>query len=157
MTPRIFSAIYRSPLGRLKVFGQGARISGITLVPGASKGPSGKLPVRVRESLDAYFRGKPRQARTRFLLQGTPFQKKIWKTLATIPWGGCVSYAELARRVQKPRAVRAVARAVGQNPVAILLPCHRVIGSDGRLTGYAYGLKKKAWLLRHEKKYNRSL
>ena len=149
MTTKPFSAIYSSGLGRLRVSGQGDHISGIALVSGGSS--KGTLPARVRRSLDLYFRGKPAKG-ARFILQGTPFQKKVWSTLSTIPWGDTLSYADLAKRVKRPKAVRAVANAVGSNPIAILLPCHRVIGSDGSLTGYAYGLKKKSWLLSHEKR-----
>lgn len=149
MTSGVFSGVYSSPLGRLRVTGDGGRISGIALVTGPGRG-SGVLPARVRQSLDGYFRGRPQKSR--FALKGTPFQKKVWAQLASIPWGSSVSYAELARRIRKPRAVRAVANAVGSNPVAVLVPCHRVIASDGSLGGYAYGLKKKRWLLRHESK-----
>ena len=150
MTAKPFSAIYNSGLGRLWVTGAGDRISGIALVAGKAA-RKGKLPQSVRRSFDLYFQGKP-ATRARFALEGTPFQKKVWQALATIPWGDTVSYAQLAHRVKRPRAVRAVARALGQNPVPVLLPCHRVVGSDGSLTGYAYGLKKKAWLLSHEKR-----
>ena len=152
MTPKPFEAVYRSPLGRLRVTGAGDRISGIVLVAASGRSRGGRLPDRVRRSLDAYFRGRPGKARGRFLLQGTPFQKKVWKTLSTIPWGGSISYAELAKRVKRPSAVRAVAGAVGRNPIAILVPCHRVIASNGGLGGYAYGLKKKNWLLKHERR-----
>jgi O-6-methylguanine DNA methyltransferase len=85
-------------------------------------------------------------------LEGTAFQKKVWKALQTIPWGGSISYGQLARRIGRPTAVRAVAGAVGDNPVPILVPCHRVVASDGSLGGYAYGRRKKAWLLRHERR-----
>lgn len=143
-----FSAVYPSPLGKLRVSGRGKSISAISM---SSRGRlAGKLPLSVRVSLDLYFKGSGKKG-GRFVLEGTPFQKNVWKTLSSIPWGESISYAELARRVKRPKAVRAVANAVGQNPVAVLIPCHRVIGSDGSLTGYAYGLKKKAWLLNHEK------
>ncbi len=145
-----FSASYPSPLGILRVSGRGADISAVSMV---SRGRvAGKMPSSVRRSLDLYFKGSRKGVGGRFLIEGTPFQKNIWKALSSIPWGESISYAELARRVKRPKAVRAVAHAVGQNPVAVLIPCHRVIGSDGSLTGYAYGLKKKAWLLAHEKK-----
>lgn len=81
---------------------------------------------------------------------GTPFQEKVWRALRRIPCGQTISYAELARRIDHPTAVRAVASANARNPVAVLIPCHRVIGSDGTLTGYAGGLPCKAWLLKHE-------
>lgn len=81
---------------------------------------------------------------------GTPFQARVWAELRTIPVGTTVSYSELARRVDAPHAVRAVGAANGRNPVPLVIPCHRVIGADGRLTGYGGGLDRKRWLLVHE-------
>ncbi len=83
-------------------------------------------------------------------LNGTPFQKNVWQALRRIPGGSTISYAELAKRIGEPSAVRAVGTANGANPVAVIVPCHRVIGSDGRLTGYGGGLDRKQWLLEHE-------
>lgn len=83
-------------------------------------------------------------------LQGTPFQREVWRSLLDIACGCTVSYADIAARIGRPRAVRAVGAAVGANPVAIVVPCHRVIGRDGSLTGYAGGLARKTTLLRHE-------
>ena len=81
---------------------------------------------------------------------GTPFQQKVWQALRRIPAGETRSYGDVARALRRPRAVRAVGTANGRNPVALIVPCHRVIGSDGSLTGYAGGLERKRWLLRHE-------
>jgi len=81
---------------------------------------------------------------------GTPFQRSVWKALRRIKCGTTISYAELARRIGRPTAVRAVGMANGQNPISVVVPCHRVIGSDGSLTGYGGGLPRKQWLLRHE-------
>jgi methylated-DNA-[protein]-cysteine S-methyltransferase len=81
---------------------------------------------------------------------GTPFQNDVWRALRKIKDGTTVSYGELARRIGKPKAVRAVGLANGQNPISIVVPCHRVIGSDGSLTGYGGGLPRKQWLLSHE-------
>ena len=83
-------------------------------------------------------------------MNGTPFQKRVWEALRTVPAGKTASYAELAVRVGSPAAVRAVGAANGANPVAIVVPCHRIIGSNGTLTGYGGGLERKTWLLRHE-------
>jgi methylated-DNA-[protein]-cysteine S-methyltransferase len=83
-------------------------------------------------------------------LNGTPFQRKVWTALRDIPAGSTLSYADLARRISEPRAVRAVGAANGANPVAVIVPCHRVIGADGTLTGYGGGLERKQWLLAHE-------
>jgi methylated-DNA-[protein]-cysteine S-methyltransferase len=88
--------------------------------------------------------------RVQWAVRGTPFQEAVWKALFEIAPGETLSYLSLATRIGRPRAVRAVANAVGANPIAIVLPCHRVIGSDGSLTGFGGGLDKKRWLLRHE-------
>jgi methylated-DNA-[protein]-cysteine S-methyltransferase len=90
-------------------------------------------------------------------LNGTPFQKTVWRALRRIPAGTTISYAELARRIGEPAAVRAVGTANGANPVAVIVPCHRVIGSNGSLTGYGGGLPRKQWLLAHEGIISRTL
>jgi methylated-DNA-[protein]-cysteine S-methyltransferase len=82
---------------------------------------------------------------------GTPFQRDVWRALREIPLGTTISYSDLARRIGRPNAVRAVGLANGSNPVGVVVPCHRVIGSDGSLTGYGGGLERKRWLLRHER------
>ncbi|MCZ6593853.1 MAG: methylated-DNA--[protein]-cysteine S-methyltransferase [Bacteroidetes bacterium] len=94
------------------------------------------------------------KTRTHFQLklnpEGTDFQKKVWRQLETIPFGKTTSYQRLANKLGDPKAIRAAASANGKNPIAIVIPCHRVIGSDGSLTGYAGGLHRKKWLLEHE-------
>jgi len=146
---------YRSPIGWLRVSVRDKALTGIECVRAHSvQTGSRPLPRQVLGHLDRYFGGNPGLGGIRFELDGTPFQKRVWKELRRIPWGRCVSYADLARAAGRPKAVRAVAGAVGKNPAAVLIPCHRVVGSDGSLTGYAYGLRKKAWLIGHEKRYN---
>ena len=99
----------------------------------------------------AYFRGDCRQFKTpRAAAWGTPFQRSVWEALAAIPWGATTSYGALAVQLQRPQAARAVGAAVGRNPWSIVVPCHRVLGSDGSLTGYAGGLARKQDLLRRE-------
>jgi AraC family transcriptional regulator, regulatory protein of adaptative response / methylated-DNA-[protein]-cysteine methyltransferase len=112
----------------------------------------GETPVlrALEGELEAYFQGELRTFSTPVVTAGTPFQEAVWASLRTIPYGTTVSYAEQARRIGRPTSVRAVARANGDNRVAILLPCHRVIGSDGRLTGYGGGLWRKRRLLEME-------
>jgi len=102
------------------------------------------------EQLQKYFQGELREFRCEFDLHGTPFQKRCWEALQRIPYGATCSYAELARVVGLPRASRAVGQANHRNPVAIIIPCHRVIGADGSLTGYGGGLEMKRKLLRLE-------
>lgn len=105
---------------------------------------------QLEEELDAYFAGDLRTFRTPLVLQGTPFQQRVWEALRDIPRGETRSYAEQAHAIGQPTAVRAVARANGDNRLAIVVPCHRVIGADGSLTGYGGGLWRKRWLLHHE-------
>lgn len=116
------------------------------------------LPMRVPLVLEKavnqvadYFRGNLKSFDLEFNLQGTSFQQAVWKELLKIPWGQRVTYLELATNLGNPAAVRAVAAAIGKNPLLVIIPCHRVIGSNGSLTGYAGGLGRKQWLLNHEK------
>ncbi|HTR89214.1 MAG TPA: methylated-DNA--[protein]-cysteine S-methyltransferase [Solirubrobacteraceae bacterium] len=101
--------------------------------------------------LEEYFEGTRRDFDLPLRMVGTPFQVRVWEALAEIPFGQTRSYGELARAVGSPGASRAVGLANGRNPFAIVLPCHRVIGADGRLVGYGGGLQRKAWLLEHER------
>lgn len=105
----------------------------------------------IRVVLQKYFAGACRALDDVAVeLNGTPFQRKVWEALRDIPAGSTLSYADLARRIGAPRAVRAVGAANGANPIAVIVPCHRVIGADGTLTGYGGGLERKQWLLAHE-------
>jgi len=108
-------------------------------------------PNPYREAFQAYFDGKKNPFHGMALdMQGTAFQKKVWELLLKIPQGETRCYGDLAKELGRPTASRAVGWANGQNPISIAVPCHRVIGKDGSLTGYAGGLKRKAWLLEHE-------
>jgi methylated-DNA-[protein]-cysteine S-methyltransferase len=100
--------------------------------------------------LEEYFAGSRREFDLTLHLEGTPFQRRVWAALREIPYGATLSYGELARRIDKPKASRAVGLANGRNPISILVPCHRVIGTNGSLTGYGGGLDRKRWLLAHE-------
>ena len=123
-----------------RAYGKG----GYRLVP--ARDPGG-----LTTAMQAYFKGDLAAIdRLPVEAPGTPFQKSVWRELRKIRRGQTISYAELARRIGKPRAVRAAGLANGQNPISIVVPCHRVIGSDGSLTGYGGGLDRKRWLLRHE-------
>ena len=104
-----------------------------------------------RSVLERYFAGDlDALLEADWCVRGTPFQDSVWSALATVASGTTVSYLELAQKIRRPRAVRAVANAVGANRLPIVLPCHRVIGTDGKLTGFSAGLDKKRWLLAHE-------
>lgn len=111
----------------------------------------GAMPPRVRDALDAYFAGRLDAIDTLEVeMSGTPFQKAAWAALRQIPAGKTASYAEQAAKIGRPSAVRAVGLANGANPVGLVVPCHRVIGMNGSLTGYGGGLHRKRWLLEHE-------
>lgn len=113
------------------------------LVPGVLR--------RGAQQLEEYLAGQRKTFTVPLRPQGTPFQRAVWQLLQEIPFGKTISYLELARRLGDERAIRAVASANGKNPIWILIPCHRVIGSNGDLTGYAGGLWRKQWLLDHER------
>lgn len=123
-------------------------------VPDLGEGgePARAIVAEACRQLDEYFRGE----RTEFDLPldpvGTPFQRQAWDALCTIEFGGTVSYGEQARRMGDARKARAVGAANGKNPIGIIVPCHRVVGADGSLTGFAGGLSSKAWLLDHERR-----
>jgi methylated-DNA-[protein]-cysteine S-methyltransferase len=106
--------------------------------------------VEAERQLNQYFAGKRKTFSLKFDFAGTEFQKKVWQALATIPFGETRSYGQIARQIGQSKAVRAVGAANGKNPISIIVPCHRVIGSNGQLTGFAGGLETKASLLRIE-------
>lgn len=112
---------------------------------------AGRAPDAVRSAFEIYFAGDlGALAKVRWRTGGTPFQRVVWSTLCTIPAGETLSYKGLATTIGKPSAMSAVGLANGANPVGIVVPCHRVIGSNGSLTGYGGGMKRKQWLLAHE-------
>lgn len=116
--------------------------------------PGDAAPIHsIERELKLYFEGKLQQFRTPIVQIGSPFQKKVWEELIKIPFGETRSYSEIAHALNLPSAFRAVARANGTNQLAIVIPCHRVIGIDGSLTGYAGGIARKQWLIDHEKKH----
>lgn len=110
----------------------------------------------ITHELQAYFNGSLKEFKTPFRLEGTPFQKKVWQELLNISYGKVRSYRDQAQSMATPRSCRAVGSANGANPLAILIPCHRVICGDGRLGGYSAGIDRKQWLINHEKKYSSS-
>jgi len=115
-----------------------------------------RAPARARHAcaqLAAYFSGALSAFDLVLAPRGTDFQRNVWRALVEIPYGDTISYAELAHRLGKPSATRAVGAANGANPIAIVMPCHRVIGSNGTLTGYGGGLPAKRWLLDHERRF----
>ena len=108
----------------------------------------------LKKQLKEYFKGKRKEFSLSLITPGTEFQQTVWNTLRKIPYGTTISYMEQAKSINNPGAVRAVASANGSNRIAIIIPCHRVIGSDGSLIGYGGGLERKKWLIDHERKHS---
>ncbi|GAC1302892.1 MAG: methylated-DNA--[protein]-cysteine S-methyltransferase [Steroidobacteraceae bacterium] len=148
-----------SPIGRLLLVADGDALTGVFMdvakqpVPGLNSWrEDATVPTLVRtvRQLNEYFSGQRREFDLSLRLEGTDFQQRVWSVLREIPYGATWSYGQLAARVGNPNASRAVGLANGRNPVCILVPCHRVIGADGSMTGYGGGLERKRWLLAHE-------
>lgn len=147
--------ICQSPLGPLTLLSDGVGLSGIYFqnhrYPAPESAAGEDAATRAAQAaLRDYFSGRRATSAVIFSLHGTHFQKAVWQALQAIPYGATTTYAALARDLGAPRAVRAVGAAVGRNPVSILIPCHRVIGANGALTGFAGGLERKRALLASE-------
>ena len=144
-----------SPLGLTKIEGDE---NGITIISILSEGEiSVEIPLELQEAVNqlrGYFEGKRTEFTFKLNPKGTSFQQKVWQELLNIPFGKTMSYLDLAKKLGDPKVIRAAASANGKNPLWIVVPCHRVIGTDGSLTGYAGGLWRKKWLLEHENPTN---
>ena len=158
-------SILPSPLGPLALAcDRAGRLRGVSFGEGLSKVmrreypaailTDGETPERVRAGLDAYFAGDTALGRVPWSLDGAVaadgFQARVWRALADIPAGLTLSYGEMARRAGEPGAAQAAGVALNRNPIAVVLPCHRVVGADGAMVGFGGGLERKTWLLRHE-------
>ena len=119
-------------------------------IPGDDLHP---LYQQLKKELDDYFEGTRKNFSVPLNLTGTQFQRKVWNVLRDIPYGETISYQELSKRIGDEKSIRAVGMANSKNPIAILIPCHRVIGKDGKLTGYSGGLERKRFLISHERKF----
>ena len=152
----IVYSYYKSPAGLLRLESDGANLTGLYFTD-ASDHPITESPLftSVKNWLVAYFAGTPFEPDFPILLNGTSFQKQVWKLLSAIPYGETVTYGDIAREIaihcgKQKMSAQAVGQAVGRNPVSIIIPCHRVVGAGGELSGYAGGLDKKQFLLHHE-------
>jgi methylated-DNA-[protein]-cysteine S-methyltransferase len=161
--PLLYSAI-DSPIGELLLVGDGEALAGVYIQGGRRPSPIGTdwgrddaALAAAHEQLDEYFAGRRTSFDLSLAAAGTPFQRRVWRALGEIPYGETASYGEIARRVGAPAAVRAVGLANGRNPISIVVPCHRVVGADGALTGYAGGLERKRFLLELERGTGRLL
>lgn len=157
--PESFTTYYQSPVGLLRISGTEHYISELrfidntdTLSVNTAQQQLPPLAIQAIEQLIQYFHGNRRAFEFPVYQQGTGFQEKVWHELMNIPYGKTISYLELARRLGDPKVIRAAASANGKNNIAIIVPCHRVIGSNNELVGYGGGLWRKRWLLEHETK-----
>jgi len=147
--------IVNTPLGFAKLEGDENGVSSLTVLNN-DVAVSSTIPEVLDDAvsqLNEYFKGERKTFSLNLNPEGTDFQKRVWDKLLTIPYGKTTSYLELSKELGDVKAIRAVASANGKNPLWIIVPCHRVIGSDGSLTGYAGGLHRKQWLLEHENPY----
>jgi methylated-DNA-[protein]-cysteine S-methyltransferase len=146
-----------SPIGALLLIGNGTALTHLFMqqhkygfLPRSDWRRDDSALAEVRRQLEAYFRGELHEFDLPLAASGTEFQSKVWEALRDIPFGVSASYGELAARIGSPQSSRAVGLANGRNPISIIVPCHRVIGADGSLTGYGGGIERKRWLLAHE-------
>jgi len=144
-----------TPLGIAKIVGNEEGVASVSILNNDEQ-VSAIIPEALQDcvyQLRDYFEGNRKQFSLQLNPKGTDFQKRVWDALLTIPHGKTISYLQLSQQLGDVKAIRAVANANGKNPLWIIVPCHRVIGSDGSLTGYAGGLSRKQWLLEHESPY----
>ncbi len=148
------TAILDSPLGSIEVKGNDFGLVSVTFLDQKTKPTSqAEVPPEVKDAhqqLTAYFKGNRKDFDLKLNLHGTEFQRKVWECLGEISYGKTATYLDIAKRLGDAKTIRAAASANGKNPIAIIIPCHRVIGTDGSLTGYAGRLWRKKWLLEHE-------
>ncbi len=159
MNPTIATTI-ESPIGLIRLTARDGALTGVQM---SAQRHTPTLPddltyddtwfEDIASQLNEYFNGDLTTFNVPMNLSGTDFQCSVWRQLSSIPYGETISYGELARRIGNPNASRAVGLANGRNPISIIIPCHRVIGANGSLTGYSGGLERKSWLLEHEARF----
>ncbi len=147
--------VVETPIKPLRIDEEEGAIVGVNFVQEELCPPETPLLQAAASQLAEYFAGTLTAFNLPLRMEGTSFRMQCWEALRTIPYGETVSYGEQARRIGNPKAVRAVGGANHHNPISIIVPCHRVIGADGSLTGYGGGVEVKAWLLAHERKHKR--
>jgi len=146
------TAYYKTPIGTAKIVGNESGIISVTLID-ENIDTSINIPENLENcfhQLDEYFTGTRKEFQLKLNPKGTEFQQKVWNELLNVSFGKTRTYLEQSKKLGDPKAIRAVASANGKNPIWIIIPCHRIIGSDGSLTGYAGGIWRKKWLLAHE-------
>lgn len=156
MTKTIYKSDYVSPIGVIEILGtreavRSIMFSGSNQIENLSQAETPSVLTECQTQLDDYFKGRRREFTFPYQFEGTEFQKTVWNALTKIPYAQTGSYKDIAVSIGNEKAIRAVGSANGKNKLSIVVPCHRIIGSNGQLTGYAGGLWRKEWLLQHEK------
>ncbi|WP_422082165.1 methylated-DNA--[protein]-cysteine S-methyltransferase [Ulvibacterium sp.] len=162
MLKKVGYQIVSSPVGRLLITERDGHLAKLWFLNDKPYHPpshywldkSSKVLGRTKQQLKEYFEGERKTFDVPLFFNGTEFNKTVWRQLLQIDFGETASYMDVAKKINNPRAVRAVGLANNRNPIAIICPCHRVIGSNGKLVGFGGGLEKKDWLLRHENRYS---
>ncbi len=156
----IYCTVYESPIQTLRLVSDGRSLMGLYMMSEKhqltaqndwAEDDSVAPFLETKQQLTAYFAGTLTEFDVPLQMQGTIFQQRVWEALKSIPYGATLSYGELAQQIGQPKASRAVGLANGRNPISIVVPCHRVIGANGKLTGYGGGIERKQWLLNHER------
>ncbi len=152
-TTELLTDYISSDIGLIEISATNNGIAGVYFVeqPHHKVNPN-KHTDQCKSQLDEYFNNQRQTFTLKYDQKGTEFQHQVWQALVKIPFGQVASYSDIANQINNPKAVRAVGAANGKNPLTIIVPCHRVIGANGTLTGYASGLERKQWLLQHESK-----
>lgn len=153
---------YASPIGVIEIAGTELFIASVLFaereeIVNFPANDTPQLLLDCSTELDEYFSGRRKDFSVLYKLQGTMFQTTVWQALTTVPYGKTASYKEIAQQIENEKAVRAVGMTNSKNVISIIVPCHRIIGKNGKLTGYAGGLWRKQWLLEHELKYSFNL
>jgi len=153
----IYTASFLSPIGLIEIQTTESAVRSVIFVEQTERtvraqagGSQPDIMAKCLQQLDEYFCGKREQFELPLMHEGTSFQQRVWEQVKAVPYGQTIGYRELAVRIGQDKAIRAVGTANGRNRLALLIPCHRVIGSDGQMRGYAWGLWRKEWLLQHE-------
>jgi methylated-DNA-[protein]-cysteine S-methyltransferase len=150
----MYKTYYNSPIGTIEIVSDEDSIVKLDFVEEAGKN-DGNIPEVLKKAvsqLDEYFKGKRKSFDLKLGVKGTEFQQSVWQQLRKVPFGNTATYGEIAKAIGNEKASRAVGGANNKNKIAIIIPCHRIVGSNGKMVGYAGGLWRKEWLLQHEKK-----
>lgn len=150
----MFRGYYDSPIGLMEVSADASRVLSVLFVEERETSNENDIVKEILLQLESYFRGETKEFNSISISSGTPFQQTVWTALTQVPFGTTNTYSDIAQQLQKESAVRAVGTAIGKNRLAILVPCHRVLGKNGSMTGFAWGTWRKEWLLSHEKNHS---